>query len=117
MPPLAVVELPLAACQDLATLRWRQRAHCPTAVPRVEAPPQKFRHGVLRGQIMKTNNFCVRDLFLALTLTAGCSFFVPTALCQQQPPGEAPSSPKFPAAKAQAQTAGDAHADSDEGSP
>src|ERR1700722_4410266 len=116
MPPLAVVELPLAECQDLATLRWRQRAHCPTAVPRVEAPPQKFRHGVLRGQIMKTNNFCVRDLFLALTLTPGCSFFVPTALCQQQPPGEAPSSPKFPAAKAQAQTAGDAHADSDEGS-
>jgi hypothetical protein len=35
---------------------------------------------------MKTNNFGVRDLFLMVALAAGCSFFVPQALSQQQPP-------------------------------
>ncbi len=61
---------------------------------------------------MKTNNFCVRDLFLAVALAAGCSFFVPGALSQQQPPaGDAPSSRKFPAAKAQVPVAGARDAD------
>jgi len=57
---------------------------------------------------MKTNNFCVRNSFLALAFIAGALFLTSAAMGQQKqaPNGDATASTKFPAAKAKAQPPG-----------